>query len=155
MHIARQNETKVALATLILLIYTVSLSVASSVVKSAQNKRKILNTVSIITLGVGIYEDADCTRAISGIDWGTLEPGSNKSVVIYIRNEGSSSASLMMHTSNWNPSDALNYVVLSWDREGCPIKVREAVEATFTLSVSANITGITTFSFDINLMAST
>ena len=156
MRIIRGNETKVAFATIILLIYTLTLSVADSVVRAPfQYNRTISNAGSVVTIGVGIYWDQECTTGVSGIDWGTLEPGSNKTVVVYIRNEGSSSANLTMYTSNWNPSNALDDVVLSWDREGYPVKLGEVVQATFTLSVSADISGITTFSFDITIIAST
>ena len=156
MRIIRGNETKVAFATIILLIYTLTLSVADYVVRAPfQYNRTISNAGSVVTIGVGIYWDEECTMGVSGIDWGTLEPGSNKTVVVYIRNEGSSSANLTMYTSNWNPSNALDDVVLSWDREGYPVKLGEVVQATFTLSVSADISGITTFSFDITIIAST
>lgn len=156
MRIIRGNETKVAFATVVLIIYTLTLSVADSVVRAPlQYNRTISNAGSVLTIGVGIYWDSGCTSRVSAIDWGALEPGSNKSVIVYIRNEGSSSANLTMYPSNWNPSSASDYVDLSWDREGAPIELGEVVQATFELSVSADIAGITTFSFDITVIAST
>ncbi len=155
MRILRGNETKVALATLILLIYTVTLSVVDSVVRAPfQYNKTIGNAGSVVTIGVGIYWDAEGTRRVSMIDWGTLEPGSNKTLVVYVRNEGNSPANLTMYASNWNPSNASDFVGLSWDREEYPIMVGEIVQATFTLIVSASVNGITTFSFDITVIAS-
>lgn len=155
MRIPRGIETKVALATVILLVYTLTLSVADSVARPPfQNNRTISNAGSIITIGVGIYWDAQCTSSVSGIDWGTLEPGSNKTVAVFIRNQGGFSANLTMDTSNWNPAKASDYAVLSWDREGYPLALGEVVQATFTLTVSADISGITTFSFDVTIVAS-
>lgn len=156
MRILRRTEEKVAFATLILLIYTLVLSAVDSSVRApSQDSRSISNAGSVLTIGVGIYWDEDCTRRVSTIDWGGLEPSSNKSVAVFVRNEGNSPATLIMYASNWNPSNAMDYVALSWNREGYPIEIGEVVQATFTLSISADINGITTFSFDIIVVAST
>jgi len=58
-----------------------------------------------------------------------------------------------MYTSNWSPSNASDYMSLSWDYGGQSIDVDEVVQVTFTLSVDASIEGITNFSFDITIAA--
>jgi len=155
MRTIKRNETILALATLVLLIYTLTLDIAYYAVRAPfQYNKTISNAGSITTIGVGIYWDRECMKPVSMIDWGTLEPGSNKTVAVYIRNKGSSPANLTMFTSNWNPPNATDYVILSWDREGYQIEVEEVVQALFTLSVSADVNGITTFNFDITIIAS-
>ncbi|MDH5441928.1 MAG: hypothetical protein OEY31_15105, partial [Candidatus Bathyarchaeota archaeon] len=45
---------------------------------------------SVKTVGVSAYWDSDCTSEISMINWGSAEPGDTKTVITYIKNEGSS-----------------------------------------------------------------
>lgn len=157
MHTPKKNTTKkIVLATFALVIFTLAFIAANSAVRAPfQRSRTISNAGSVVTIGVGIYWDRECTSRVSVIDWGALEPGSDRSVAVYIRNEGSSPAGLTMHTANWNPPDASKYVVLSWNREGYSAGIAEVIQATFTLSISADIAGITTFGFDIIITAST
>jgi hypothetical protein len=72
---------------------------------------------------------------------------------VYIRNEGNTAATLSMATSNWNPSNASDYMTLNWDYEGQALNANEVIEVKLTLSVSASIVGITSFSFDITIAA--
>ena len=108
-------------------------------------------TVKIVGDGVyvGVYWDSSCSSAVSFVDWGTVEPGSMRNVTIYIRNEGNWVVSLFMFADNWSPSDASNYMALSWDYAGQTIDPQEVVQTTLTLSASSAIEGITDFSFDI------
>jgi hypothetical protein len=48
---------------------------------------------------------------------------------------------------------ASDYMRLSWDYGGQSIDVDEVVQVAFTLSVDANIEGITNFSFNITIAA--
>ena len=104
---------------------------------------------TVKAVGVGVYWDSSCSSAVSFVDWGTVEPGSTKNVSIYLRNEGNWVVSLFMFADNWYPSDASNYMVLSWDYAGQAVDPQEVVQTTLTLSASSGIEGITDFSFDI------
>jgi len=130
-------------------MYTLALSIVSQVVSPIETDETISNVGSVKTIGVGVYWDENCTSGVSFIDWGMLEPGSSENVTVYVRNEGNSVAILSMETSNWNPSNASNYITLSWNYGGQSINIGGIVKVTFTLSVSASIEGITSFSFDI------
>jgi len=112
------------------------------------------NVGEVKAIGVGIYWDQTCTTEVSSINWGIIEPGSSKNVTVYIRNEGNSVASLTMNASNWNPSNASDYIDLSWNYEGQVINVNEVLEVTFTLTISTEIQGIISFSFDIVIIGS-
>ena len=149
------NETKVVIATVLLVIYVAFLSLASPVMSPVQRSKTVSNVGSITAIGVGIYWNQEGTDKVSSINWGTLEPGSNKSVTVYIENEGDSAVSLSFYTSNWNPSNASDYVNLNWDYGGQFINAGEIVQVTFTLSISVSIEGIETFGFDITITAST
>lgn len=100
-------------------------------------------------MGVGVYWDSNCTRKVSFVEWGTVEPGSTKNVSIYLRNEGNQAVRLLIFADNWHPLNASNYMSLSSDYTGQAIHPQEVVQTTLTLSTSPGIEGIESFSFNI------
>jgi hypothetical protein len=121
----------------------------NSTVPSQPVTEEISNVGSLKTIDIEAYWDANLTNRVNGINWGLLEPGDQKRFSIYLRNEGNSAVTLSESTSNWNPSAASNYLTLGWNYNGQTIEADKNLQVTLTLSVSANITGITNFSFDI------
>ena len=150
----KRSEFTVVIAALALLMYTLALSIVSQVASPSLTDKTVSNVGSVKAIGVGVYWNNSCTSEVSFIDWGMLEPGSSENVTVYIRNEGNSVASLSMDTSNWSPSNASIYITLSWDCGGVSINPGEVLPVIFTLSVSASIEGITSFSFDIVIVGS-
>lgn len=148
-----RNEV-VAAAALALVAYTVALCAVGQVMSSLQAGKSISNEGTVKTVGVGVYWDPDCVNTVTSINWGTVEPGSNETVTVYIRNEGNSASTLSMYTSNWSPSNASDYISLGWDYGGQSVNPNEIVEAAFTLVVSSSIEGVTSFSFDIVIVRS-
>jgi hypothetical protein len=118
-----------------------------------QTNRTILNAGSVKGVGVGIYWDSACTNRTSSINWGFLDPGSNKTVTIYIRNEGNTVTTLSKVAQNWNPSSASSYMTLNWNYAGQTLSVNQALQVRLTLVVSSTVSGITNFSFDIIITA--
>ena len=104
---------------------------------------------SVRGIGVGIYWDQECTNRTLSLDWGLIEPGSNSTVMIYVRNEAESAVSLWMATSNWTPLAALSYMTLIWTYSGRILSADEVIPMKLILDVSPAISGITDFSFDI------
>jgi len=153
-HEMEKYDAIVAKATFALIIYVIALSTIGSVISFMQTNETISTVGSVKAVGVGIYWDSACTNAVSSINWGMLNPGSSKNETIYIRNEGNTTVTLTMTTSNWNPSNASDYIALNWNYNGQPIEVGVVIQATLTLSVSSSIDGITSFSFDITITAS-
>ena len=147
-------EVKVVAATLVLIVYVMTLSVLTQVKSAVQTNTSISNAGSVKTVGVGVYWDASLTNKVASIDWGLLEPGSNMNKTVYIRNEGNAAAVLSITTSNWSPSNAASYLSLNWDYQGQIINVNEVVQVKLTLSALSSINGITSFSFDITIVAS-
>ncbi len=144
----------VAKATFALVIYVLALSTIGSVMSVMHTNETISNVGSVKAVGVGVYWDSACSNAVSSINWGMLNPGSSKNETIFIRNEGNTTVTLTMTTSNWNPSNASDYLTLNWNYNGQALEVGEVIQVTLTLSVSSSIDGITSFSFDITLTAS-
>ncbi|MBN2260328.1 MAG: hypothetical protein JW702_07270 [Clostridiales bacterium] len=154
----KSKEYMITGAMLILITYTLSLSIVSQAFSAEQTSTTLSNSGTIqiqTTQGIGIYSNQQCTTEQLSITWGTLEPGGNQSVICYIKNEGNTETVFSMQTSNWEPSNAADYITLSWDYDGQAINPEDTVEITFTLSVSPEITGITSFNFDITLIGST
>ena len=148
-----RKESVVLGAAVALVLYTLALSAIGPVASAALRNRTISNAGSVKTIGVGVYWDQALTNPVASINWGTLEPGLNVNRTVYIRNEGNTAATLNMTTSNWNPSNASSYMTLSWDYAGQTLSVNEVRQVKLTLFVSASITGITDFSFDITIAA--
>ena len=150
----KSKEFIVGGAALTLVTYVLALSLVGQVLSAVQTSKTVSNAGTVKAIGVGVYEDIECTNPLSSIDWGVLEPGSSENVTCYIRNEGNSVQTLSMYTSDWSPSSASDYMTLSWDYGGQSIDVDEVVQVTFTLSVDASVGGITSFSFDITIVGS-
>jgi len=136
------------LVTLVLILFMVTQVVSVTIMS-----KTIPNVGSVRAVGVGVYWDAALTNQVSSIDWGVLDPGSNKNFTFYIRNEGNSAVTLTMNTANWNPPTASNYMTLTWNYSGQSLNAGATIQVKLTLSVSASVTGITSFSFDINIVA--
>ena len=114
-------------------------------------------TINVVTpeptIGLGIFSDSGCTIPLSAIQWGTMNPGATIHSTVYLKNTGNVNIKLNCVFSNWNPAAADNYLDISWDCENRVIQPGQKVTAIFTLVISPNITGITTFSVDINISA--
>jgi len=63
------------------------------------------NMASVQAVAVGIYWDTNCTQEVNSIDWGTLIPGSSKTVEVYARNERDP-IRLSLTATDWQPSEA-------------------------------------------------
>ena len=151
------KESIITGAMLILITYTLGLSLVSQAFPQAQTSKTLSSTGSIqiqTTVGIGVYSDSQCNNPLTSMSWGTLEPGGSQNVVCYIKNEGNTPTTLTMYASNWSPASAENYLTLNWNYDSNPIDIDVVVQITFTLTVSPDITGITTFSFDITIVGS-
>jgi len=108
---------------------------------------------SVEGIGVGIYWDQACTNRTLSLDWGFVEAGSNDTLTVYIRNEGSSEVSLWLTTSNWTPFASFDYMSLNWNYSGQVVSVGQVIPLEITLTVNPAITGITIFTFDTTITA--
>jgi hypothetical protein len=131
------------------LVLAVLVAVATfAVVEAVSNGNGVSNQGKLKAVDLGLYWDNACTNATDGVDWGSFSPGASSSVTLYVRNQGDSAVKLNLTTRNWNPANVYELIALTWNREGQVLKPQMVVMATLSLSVSANINGITNFSFD-------
>ena len=105
-------------------------------------------SISITTSSpnIGVFSDGACTTAASSVNWGSLAAGGVAAQTVYVKNTGTGSMALSLATSNWNPSTASTYITVSWNQQGVLLSPGQSVAAIITLTVSPNITGISTFS---------
>jgi hypothetical protein len=137
----------------IAILCTVAIAIFGTALALRQNSKTVPNSASIKGVGVGIYWDSACTNQTSSIDWGMLESGTNKTVKIYVRNEGNTFVTLSKTLQNWNPLIASNYMTVNWDYSGQTLSVNQVLQASLTLAVSATVSGITNFTFDMTVTA--
>ena len=138
---------KLVIKPMLLLLVMATLTFA--VYGLMQSSMRIAGTGTLKVVDVGVFWGFNCTEEIHVIDWGFVEPGSANNVTIYVRNEGNVVATLFMYTENWDPTNASDYLELTWDYEGSPLEPAEVTQITLTLAVSTNVEGISNFSFDI------
>jgi len=103
-------------------------------------------------LKLKVYQDAECTVALTEIDWGTLEPGDSENFFAYVKNLGDVPFTMTLSTENWDPTEAATYMTLSWDYANQTIQIDEVLPVTFTLTVHEEAEE-GNFSFDIVITA--
>jgi len=110
---------------------------------------QIRNVGRIRAIGVQVFADEALTTVLEEINWGTLNPGENRSVNAWIKNTGNDAQKLILWTESWEPVAAQNSIMLSWDYGNEWISAGSSVPVTFTLIVDPNISDVDSFSFDI------
>lgn len=141
------------LISLALISFAATVCTFEVVYSAIQANRTISNAGSVRGVGVGIYWDSACTNRTSSISWGLIDPGSNKTLAVYVRNEGNTAVTLAEVAQNWNPSAASSYMTVKWNYAGQTLNVNQVLQARLTLAVSSTISGIASFAFDITITA--
>ena len=151
-----RKETILTTSVILLIAYTMSLSLVSQAFPAAQTSTTLSNTGNIqiqASPGIGVYQNSQGTTLLTSLNWGTLEPGQNQTITTYIKNEGNTPITLTLQTSNWTPTSAQNYLTLTWNYNDQTINPNQTQQITITLEVDPNTTGITNFSFNITILA--
>ena len=136
---------------LVLLLATISVALISGLAVSGilSTSRTVGTSGTVKAINVEVYWDSECTQVVSDVDWGFCEPNSTVEKTVYVKNNGNAPMNLSMTYSDWNPTEAGNYLSLTWNQEGTQIVADAVIQAVLTLSISDTITGITEFSFNI------
>ena len=113
------------------------------------SQKSIPSTGMVLAVNVGVFSDAACTLNLTSIDWGSVYPGGAVPQTIYVKNTGNSPMTLSMTTTSWNPAIAAGQINVAWDKENVVLNAGQSTSATLTLSVSQNVSGVTSFSMNI------
>ena len=136
----------------ILMIYVLVASVlVASTFAVITIQKNVPGEGSIKGVGLDIYWDPQCTDETSSIDFGLLEAGSYKDFTLYLESQGNTDLTLSMTAQDWNPTEASNYLSLTWNREGQKISPDQVMSFVLRLSVSPNIQDISSFSLLITI----
>ena len=150
LQIFKNGKSKVLSATLCLL----TIIVLAAMTGGFGSFKSLVRADYVKGEGVGIYWDQSCTNTTLGFEFGQIDPGSNKTLTIYVKNECNSPVLLMLETSNWSPSRSVDYISLEWNYNNHVLKVNEVIPIEITLTINASIYGISDFNFDTNVVTS-
>lgn len=142
-------ETQGIRVPLLLAVGTIAIVLSTVAFGLLSANQTIQNTGNVKAVGVGVYTDSGCTTKALQIDWGALTPGASKNITLYIRNEGTANVVLSMTTGSWTPAGASTYITLSWNKQAQTLSTQATASAVLTLRVSSNVTGISSFGFNI------
>jgi len=138
-----------AVSVVLIAVFVCGLLVGTVSYAAIQHIRQIRNVGVIRAIGVEVYADEALTSVLTEIAWGTLDPGETRSVDAWIKNTGNDAQKLVLWTENWNPTSAFDSIALTWNYNGSWIPANDSIHIVFSLSVDADITSVTNFSFDI------
>jgi len=136
------------LLVIAILTITIGAFVGYSLLKDSE---KVSSTGKVKAVGISLFEDPTLTTPLISIDWGTMEPNETKTYDFYVLNDGNASVNLTMLVDNWNPTNASDYISVSYNYLGQVIDPDQSLGLTFSLTLYQNITGIEAFSFDITV----
>jgi len=140
---------EITVILIILALATTCIGSIAFIIYSTSGTYKITNIASMIAIDFDVTWDITGTQSCTEVNWGTLKPGSNKSITLYIRNTGSAKLSGSFNTTDWIPVIASNYITLTWNFGEAPLYPNRIRTTIFTLSISPDIMNITDFSFSI------
>jgi len=123
---------------------------------SNSNSAKLTNTATLYSTGVGAFSDTACTHNLTELNWGTIYAGDNKTLNLFLRNEGNTNINLSYTYGNWTPAKATNIFTLEWSYTGIVLGPNSVYGLSFTLcSVYKPYPEIdfTEFRFDIVITA--
>jgi hypothetical protein len=141
-------------ALLTVFLCVLALSIVGVALSLLQTSKSFSSVGAVKGVGVGIYWDSTCTNKTSSINWGTFDPGSSKLVTLYVRNEGNTPVTLSKTVNNWTPSNAPNYITLTWNYASLTLGSSKVLQISFKLAISSVVSGITNFTFGTIITAS-
>jgi hypothetical protein len=115
-----------------------------------QTSQQVTNSGVMASPGLGVYTDLAATKNCTNIDWGVTYPGATITRSGYLRNNGNIPMNISLAVGPFVPSEASQYLSVSWDGQYKIIQPGSIVPITVTLATSA-LTPLSTFSFTIRV----
>lgn len=115
---------------------------------------KLPSSGIIANVTTGIYSNPEATSLLISITWGVGFPSTTIEKTVYAKNIGNVNSKLTFAQSNFVPAGT-NVLVLTTDYNGNAIAPNAVVPIKLTLTIPAitQLAGITNFSFDVNIQA--
>lgn len=115
-------------------------------------------------LELSFYWDNETTNPVSELDWGTISPGGESQKLVYLKNVGEASLTILHVTVNNLVckdvsqsnliGDYTQYFSISLDCVGSRLAPQEVIQGIFTLQIEENIIDVHTFSFQVTVTIS-
>jgi hypothetical protein len=135
-----------------IILVILAFSLVASTLAAITVNQNVSSTGTITTSpNIGVYSNSGCTINMTTVNWGSVVAGGTATQTVYVKNTGTGSMTLNLATTNWNPAGASTYITITWNQQGTVLTAGQSTAATITLTVSASITGITTFSNTITI----
>ena len=115
---------------------------------------RVPSRAQVKSVGVDVFNDAECTLQLTVIDWGFLEQGQTKNCSAYLKSTSNVAITVSMVTEDWNPLNATSLIGCIWDAEGRQISADEVIAVNFTLTVNQSTTGLKSFGFTVVITGS-
>ena len=141
------NLTIALIGTVIVLALVIGLIVYSTTLTSTGT------IIPVKTVNCAVFFDSAATKPVSAINWGALQAGATESVSIYLENTGNTPINYTISTAAWNPAAAAAYISLSTSTLPTNNAASSIIPLTLTETISASITGITSYSYNIDINA--
>ena len=124
---SRTHSKKVIETTIVLIVCITALSLISPALskKPSWVVEKVANDEVTESSGIEIYWDAKGTNPVYSIEWGSLEPGTDKEVTLYVKNKGKTPVTLSYFVSNWDSPELDNYLHLTWTTQNKLLALRK------------------------------
>jgi hypothetical protein len=113
----------------------------------------IQSTGTIRGIGITIFQGSTCTQELYNISWGAFIPGDNKTTLVYVKNTNTTTVTLAFITQNFNQIETETFLSLSWDYQNTILLQNDILPLSLTLTVDPTITNVTTFNFEIVIIA--
>ena len=100
---------------------------------------KVPSIGTVRTMGIEAYWNESLDNKTEVINWDIMWLGSSKNVTLYLRSISNVITLLQLNATNWNPINMSEYLNLSWNYNGTPIKPGEVIRITITLSAPPSV----------------
>jgi hypothetical protein len=143
-----RTVSAVLIGTVIVLALVVGIMYYNSTISAS-------GIIYIKAVSCAVYFDNAGTQSVTAINWGSLPPDSAVNQTIYLKNTGNTACNFTVSTSNFSPSNAGTWISLTYDLKGAiNVPANSIVPCVLTESISANITGISSYSYSVTVTAS-
>lgn len=156
-----QSSKKTIILVLLVALLSITVTTTISVMLSRIENLTIPSLGNIKTIGVEAYWDPTCENKTEMIEWGTLWPGTVKTVTLYLRSISNVDSILDLNITDVTPIEISDGITLSWDYKGELVKPNQTIEITLFLHFSDDYKFINylvaeqvkNFSFDVYIAA--
>lgn len=135
-----RSSKRTILLILLVVAITLVLSTTIAILSERITKLNVPSLGTVKTLGVEAYWDKNLQNKTETINWSTIWPGSSKSFTLYLRSISNTKTTLLLNTTNWNPTNISEYMNFSWNYNGTILHPGETIQVTLTLTTSSSNT---------------